>query len=231
MSLHCLERLLPALCMLVRFYVKLAGLTRVGRGSSEKGFLNHLMVDVKMADRWHEQSGGWLTVFAPSSSFASPPTSFPFRVAVQLRFLPPLSIFPWTKHHHSTAFSMASSVSFPNRPPFLPPRPPVRVPQNTCECRSSVSATMNLDRHPYPHDFDFTTASVAIARERAGSRTRPARYAPPSEHPYHTDNRQDPSVFEHQDQACHYPVSLNHVSCFLISPSRVFCSVCTDTDF
>ncbi len=118
--------------------------------------------------------------------------------------------------YHSTAFSMASSVSFPNRPPFLPPRPPVRVPQNTCECRSSVSATMNLDRHPYPHDFDFTTASVAIARERAGSRTRPARYAPPSEHPYHTDNRQDPSVFEHQDQACHYPVSLNHVSCFLI---------------
>ena len=227
MSLHFLERLLPSPCMLVRFYVKLAGLTHVGRGSPEKGFLNHLMVNVKMEDRWPEQSGGWLTVFAPSPSAAPPPTSFPLRVAVQLWFLPPLSIFICTGFvhhstafngvvHHSTASSMASSVSFPNRPPSLAPRPAVRVPQNTCESRSSVSATMNLDRHTYPHDFDFTTASVAIARERAGSRTRPARYSPPSEHPYHTDNRQDPSVFKHHDQACHYPVSLTHVFCFLI---------------
>ncbi|GLI80632.1 DNA-directed RNA polymerase II core subunit [Penicillium ochrochloron] len=46
-----------------------------------------------------------------------------------------------------------------------------------------------MNSYPFPSHFDFNTASVAIARERAGSRSRPA---PRGQRPLQIDDRQDP---------------------------------------
>ncbi|KAJ5449795.1 DNA-directed RNA polymerase II subunit [Penicillium daleae] len=87
-----------------------------------------------------------------------------------------------------------------------------------------------MSSYCYPSSrFDFTTASVAIARERAGSRSRPA---PRSHRPPHAEDRPDPSVSKDHPRACHSPVALDRVSQYeaiLLGPGENKIDVEVDT--
>lgn len=105
-----------------------------------------------------------------------------------------------------------SSPSFPNPPPPLPSQPPTALHQNHLHQDHSYTPTI-MNPYRYPSNFGFTTASVAIARERAGSRSRPEPRRP---RPVQTDDRQSPSVSSIVHQSCHSLFPCIKSFCFLI---------------
>lgn len=122
-------------------------------------------------------------------------------------------------------FTMSFSASSPKVSLPSSPSPPIELPQNTPHHEHSYSLG-TMSSYCYPSSrFDFTTASVAIARERAGSRSRPA---PRSHRPPHAEDRPDPSVSKEHPRACHSPVALDRVSWFSVIFLRVSPFTCTN---
>ncbi|CEO58624.1 hypothetical protein PMG11_03333 [Penicillium brasilianum] len=149
----------------------------------------------------------------PLSSFLLPPPLQFFHILYSFIFHTTLPILLLGRAVYRGRVSIMSiPSSYPNPSPRLPSQFPTALHQNHLhQDHPYIPAIMNS--YPYPSSFGFNTASVAIARERAGNRTRPEPRAP---RPVQTDDRQSPLVSWIMHQDCHSPVFLHHISCFLI---------------
>lgn len=113
---------------------------------------------------------------------------------------------------------MSFPASSPNSFHHLPPRPSVESPPRNFRAEHSYTAS-TMNSYPYPSHFNFNTASVAIARERAGNRARPA---PRGQRPLQIDDRQDPSVSKHHGSSLSPPCFLASNLLLLHHPPRIF---------